>query len=158
MCSNHIAATTRRGGDGRPFGTQPSAHCGQPGPLVKRLRHRPFTAVTRVRVPYGSPIWRLSSAGRALASHARGHRFEFCSLHQKNRTLMRSVFLLFNPRMGGPYEIPCPLAQTRCDRPTTGGDRPGGLLLPDPKGGLPRGRGVHHRLRRQSRQRPAHRL
>ena len=27
----------------------------QTGPLVKRLRHRPFTAVTRVRVPYGSP-------------------------------------------------------------------------------------------------------
>ena len=26
----------------------------QTGPLVKRLRHRPFTAVTRVRVPYGS--------------------------------------------------------------------------------------------------------
>src|SRR5699024_391255 len=26
------------------------------GPLVKRLRHRPFTAVTRVRVPYGSLI------------------------------------------------------------------------------------------------------
>ncbi len=25
------------------------------GPLVKRLRHRPFTAVTRVRIPYGSP-------------------------------------------------------------------------------------------------------
>ena len=23
-------------------------------PLVKRLRHRPFTAVTRVRIPYGS--------------------------------------------------------------------------------------------------------
>ena len=45
------------------------------GPLVKRLRHRPFTAVTRVRIPYGSPQfwgaafapyccpWRLSSAG-----------------------------------------------------------------------------------------------
>ena len=28
-------------------------------------------------------IWRHSSAGRALASHARGHRFEFCCLHQK---------------------------------------------------------------------------
>ena len=27
----------------------------QNGPLVKRLRHRPFTAVTRVRIPYGSP-------------------------------------------------------------------------------------------------------
>ena len=26
-----------------------------PGPLVKWLRHRPFTAVTWVRVPYGSP-------------------------------------------------------------------------------------------------------
>ncbi len=25
------------------------------GPLVKRLRHRPFTAVSRVRIPYGSP-------------------------------------------------------------------------------------------------------
>ena len=25
------------------------------GPLVKRLRHRPFTAVTWVRIPYGSP-------------------------------------------------------------------------------------------------------
>ena len=29
----------------------------QTGPLVKRLRHRPFTAVTRVRVPYGSFIF-----------------------------------------------------------------------------------------------------
>ena len=28
---------------------------GQHGPLVKWLRHRPFTAVTRVRVSYGSP-------------------------------------------------------------------------------------------------------
>jgi hypothetical protein len=26
------------------------------GPLVKRLRQRPFTALTGVRVPYGSPI------------------------------------------------------------------------------------------------------
>ena len=68
---------------------------GQPGPLVKWLRHRPFTAVTRVRVPYGSPIWRRSSAGRALASHARGHRFEFCRLHQAKRTSIWMSFLLF---------------------------------------------------------------
>ena len=27
------------------------------GPLVKRSRHRPFTAVTGVRFPYGSPIY-----------------------------------------------------------------------------------------------------
>ena len=26
------------------------------GPMVKWLRHRPFTAVTRVRVPVGSPF------------------------------------------------------------------------------------------------------
>ena len=29
-----------------------------PGPLVKRLRHRPFTAVIWVRFPYGSPSHR----------------------------------------------------------------------------------------------------
>ena len=30
------------------------------GPMVKWLRHRPFTAVTRVRVPVGSPLERES--------------------------------------------------------------------------------------------------
>ncbi len=38
------------------------------GPLVKRLRHRPFTAVTGVRVPYGSPL--VSPGGMAqLVEH-----------------------------------------------------------------------------------------
>ena len=32
------------------------------GPLVKRLRHRPFTAVTWVRFPYGSPIAKGTSS------------------------------------------------------------------------------------------------
>ena len=71
------------------------------GALVKRLRHRPFTAVTRVRFPYASPtspIWRHSSAGRALASHARGHRFEFCCLHQKERHLLFADVFLFGFR------------------------------------------------------------
>src|SRR5699024_11620784 len=27
------------------------------GPLVKRLRHHPFTVVSRVRFPYGSPLF-----------------------------------------------------------------------------------------------------
>ena len=54
------------------------------GPLVKWLRHRPFTAVSGVRIPYGSPIWRISSAGRALALQARGRRFEPCILHHLN--------------------------------------------------------------------------
>ena len=67
------------------------------GPMVKRLRHRPFTAVTGVRFPLGSPhlspvpretfrskngFRRHSSAGRASAPHAGGHRFESCCLHQ----------------------------------------------------------------------------
>ncbi len=30
---------------------------GTHGPVVKRLRHRPFTAVTRVRFPHGSPTF-----------------------------------------------------------------------------------------------------
>ncbi len=64
------------------------------GPLVKRLRHRPFTAVTRVQISYGSPlIWEHSSAGRASALQAEGHRFEpYCS-HQTKNTLNRVCFL-----------------------------------------------------------------
>ena len=50
--------------------------------MVKRSRHRPFTAVTGVRFPYGSPISRdYSSAGRAPALQAGGHRFEPCWSH-----------------------------------------------------------------------------
>ena len=38
------------------------------GPLVKRLRHRPFTAVSGVRFPHGSPIiyGRLAQLGERL--------------------------------------------------------------------------------------------
>ena len=36
------------------------------GPLVKRLRHRPFTAVTGVRFPYRSPFGRLAQLGERL--------------------------------------------------------------------------------------------
>ena len=51
------------------------------GPLVKRSRHHPFTVVTGVRFPYGSPLWEHSSAGRASALQAEGHRFEPCCSH-----------------------------------------------------------------------------
>ena len=72
------------------------------GPLVKWLRHGPFTAVTWVRIPYGSPSHRtplctasygqkkitypyggLAQLVRAPASHAGGHWFESSSLHQE---------------------------------------------------------------------------
>ena len=57
---------------------------GQFGPLVKRLRHHPFTVVTGVRFPQGSPYIRShSSAGRAPALQAGGHRFDPCCDHHK---------------------------------------------------------------------------
>ena len=48
----------------RAFGSYPKGrkfeffrryHHNSPGPMVKRLRHRPFTAVSGVRFPLGSP-------------------------------------------------------------------------------------------------------
>ena len=36
------------------------------GPLVKRSRHRPFTAVTGVRFPHGSPLGSLAQLGEHL--------------------------------------------------------------------------------------------
>ena len=36
------------------------------GPLVKRLRHRPFTAVTRVQISYGSPFGSIAQLGEHL--------------------------------------------------------------------------------------------
>ena len=63
-------------------------------PVGQVVKTPPFhggnTGSSPVRV---TNIWRRSSAGRALASHARGHRFEFCRLHQK-RTSVRMSFLL----------------------------------------------------------------
>ena len=54
----------------------------QYGFLVKRLRHHPFTVVTGVRFPQKSPIRSHSSAGRASALQAEGHRFEpYCDHH-----------------------------------------------------------------------------
>ena len=53
--------------------------------MVKRLRHRPFTAVTRVRFPFGSPKdGHVAQLVRAPASHAGGRWFESISLHQVN--------------------------------------------------------------------------
>ena len=80
------------------------------GPLVKWLRHGPFTAVTWVRVPYGSPhrqsvrglptIGGLAQLVRAPASHAGGHWFESSSLHQKVPDFVRNqelfLFMLSN--------------------------------------------------------------
>ena len=78
---------------GEMYHVSPGPLKGLSGPLVKWLRHGPFTAVTWVRVPYGSPhrqsvrglptIGGLAQLVRAPASHAGGHWFESSSLHQK---------------------------------------------------------------------------
>ena len=82
------------------------------GPLVKWLRHGPFTAVTWVRVPYGSPLRQsvrgcringgLAQLVRAPASHAGGRWFESISLHhlvepKKISTRKTQKFQLFHP-------------------------------------------------------------
>ncbi len=45
------------------------------GPLVKRLRHRPFTAESWVRFPYGSPYYKapewLNEAVREVSFYVR---------------------------------------------------------------------------------------
>ncbi len=46
------------------------------GPLVKRLRHRPFTAVTWVRFPYGSP--KISSSPFRWAAY-------FCIIYRESK-------------------------------------------------------------------------
>ncbi len=61
----------RVGGQRRLKGSNPllSATLNTSGPLVKWLRHRPFTAVTRVRIPYGSPFFFEQHAKKQKGLH-----------------------------------------------------------------------------------------
>ena len=52
-------------------------------------------------------IWRHSSAGRASASHAEGHRFEFCCLHQKKNHDKRRGFSSFYAPVPNRQPRPC---------------------------------------------------
>ena len=52
------------------------------GPLVKRLRHRPFTAVTWVRFPYGSP--KISSSPFRWAAY-------FCIIYRESKGAKKSI-------------------------------------------------------------------
>ena len=58
--------------------------------IQKKLLTIPQSAgiITPV-VRHGTNIWGISSAGRALAWHARGHRFDPGILHQKSTVLRR---------------------------------------------------------------------
>ena len=48
----------------------------------------------RVTTNFSRSIWRHSSAGRASASHAEGHRFEFCCLHQNKKQLQKQLLFV----------------------------------------------------------------
>ena len=58
--------------------------------------HGGNTGSSPVRVTtFSQPfIWRHSSAGRASASHAEGHRFEFCCLHQNKKQLRKQLLFV----------------------------------------------------------------
>ena len=74
-------------------GSNPAS--GASGLFVKRLRHRPFTAGSGVRIPHRSP-WAISSAGRASALQAECQQFDPVIAHQKkaSRDPLRGVFFL----------------------------------------------------------------
>ena len=74
-------------------GSNPAS--GASGLFVKRLRHRPFTAGSGVRIPHRSP-WAISSAGRASALQAECQQFDPVIAHQKkaSRAPRRGAFFL----------------------------------------------------------------
>ena len=74
-------------------GSNPAS--GASGLFVKRLRHRPFTAGSGVRIPHRSP-WAISSAGRASALQAECQQFDPVIAHQKKTScdLLHAVFFL----------------------------------------------------------------
>ena len=74
-------------------GSNPAS--GASGLFVKRLRHRPFTAGSGVRIPHRSP-WAISSAGRASALQAECQQFDPVIAHQKkaSRDPLRGAFFL----------------------------------------------------------------
>ena len=70
------------------------------GPMVKRLRHRPFTAVTRVRFPVGSPFLiyaRLVELADTpdLGSGGRPWGFKSLDAHQNNTVHRSARWILF---------------------------------------------------------------
>ena len=64
------------------------------GPLVKRLRHRPFTAVTRVQISYGSPYGSIAQLGEHLPYKQRVIGSSPIVPTTSERTLLRSDFSL----------------------------------------------------------------
>ena len=67
--------------------------------MVKRLRHRPFTAVTRVRFPVGSPPIKYALVAELadapdLGSGGRPWGFESLQAHQLRLVVLLQVFFI----------------------------------------------------------------
>lgn len=100
----------------------------------KKCKHNYINRFTNFNC-YGKIFftWRHGSAGRAFASHARGHRFESCCLHQQPDC--RVVF--FTTDSNGDYiafvqylHNLCP--RSHCTRLTFGNNRCWRVLLSPP--------------------------
>ena len=78
----------------------------------KRLTIRGIAGIITPVVRHGTNIWGISSAGRALAWHARGHRFDPGILHQKALYFVGSMvlFFLLKPIFGGCIASPAPFS------------------------------------------------
>ena len=75
----------------------------------KWLTIRQSAGIITPVVRHGTDIWGISSAGRALAWHARGHRFDPGILHQKSTVLRRKygAFLFAEADFGGRHCFAC---------------------------------------------------
>ena len=71
------------------------------------------------RQPRKPKIWGISSAGRALAWHARGQRFDPAILHQKARYFAGSMvlFFLLKPIFWGCIASPAPFSKKNVCHP-----------------------------------------
>ena len=78
----------------------------------KRLTIRQSAGIITPVVRHGMNIWGISSAGRALAWHARGHRFDPGILHQKALYFVGSMvlFFLLKPVFWGCIASPAPFS------------------------------------------------
>ena len=80
--------------------------------LKKAVDNSPFSWYNNTRRQGRHRLWGISSAGRALAWHARGHRFDPGILHQKALYFVGSMvlFFLLKPIFGGCIASPAPFS------------------------------------------------
>ena len=85
----------------------------------KWLTIRQSAGIITPVVRHGTDIWGISSAGRALAWHARGHRFDPGILHQKALYFVGSMvlFFLLKPVFGGLHCFTCTVFKKNVCRP-----------------------------------------